>query len=75
MQYEEDVLAWDTDHLDDFFAWIDAGNDPADFDPQPPVVNEEGDAFSYISRFHFSDRCYIPEAGPPACLIERNVVR
>ena len=165
VQYEEDVLEWDTDHLDDFFEWIDEGNDPAEFEPQPPelvpfpdgdqlvsvkqittgkgaiveqvrgrdlgieiwqldegapgvgpcldtasetvvgtgtavlrandndldasgtrgaafgnavsaqAVNEEGDAFSYISRFHFSDRCYIPEAGPPACLIERNVVR
>jgi len=165
VQYEEDALAWDTDHLDDFFEWIDSGKDPAEFEPQPPepvpfsdgdqlvsvkqittgkgaivdqvrgrdlgieiwqldegapgtgpcldtasetvvgtgtvgirsndndldasgtranafgnalsaqVVSEEGDAFSYISRFHVSDRCYVPEAGPPACLIERNVVR
>lgn len=38
VQYEEDVLAWDADHLDDFFAWIDAGNDPAEFEPQPPEL-------------------------------------
>ncbi len=39
------------------------------------AVNDEEYAFSYTSRFHVSDLCSIPEAGPPACLIKRNVVR
>jgi len=39
------------------------------------VVNDEGDASSYIARFQGSDRCYIPEAGPPASGIERKAGR
>ena len=36
VQYETDVLAWLSMHLADYLAWIEAGNDPAQFVPQPP---------------------------------------
>lgn len=36
VQFEQDALAWEAAHGDDFEAWIEAGNDPADFVPQPP---------------------------------------
>lgn len=31
-----------------------------------------GKPFKYSWRFHVNDRCYVPEDGPPACLIETS---
>ena len=31
-----------------------------------------GKPFKYSWRFHLNDRCYTPEDGPPACLIETS---
>ena len=33
-------------------------------------LSRNGDRARYQSRFHLNDRCYMPEDGPPRCLIE-----
>ena len=34
------------------------------------TVKRNGQKARYVSRFHLNDRCYMPEDGPPRCLIE-----
>jgi hypothetical protein len=34
-------------------------------------VSANGDRYRYSWKFHLNDRCYAPEDGPPACLIDR----
>ncbi len=33
-------------------------------------LSRNGDRARYQSRFHLNDRCYMPDDGPPRCLIE-----
>lgn len=34
------------------------------------VTDADGTEYSYTWRFHLNSRCYTPEDGPPACLID-----
>lgn len=36
---------------------------------------EDGQSYTYTHRFHLSSRCYAPEAGPPACLLDSTSLR
>lgn len=165
VQYENDSITWRSTFLAAFIAWIQAGNNPADFVPQPPqpppfpagiedltvvqkttggsaivqhihgrevpvevwavdddapgigpcldtasetlvgtgtadvvandndvavsgtrtnafgsrvradLVDPNGSTFTYTRAFHLNDACNVPDTEPPACLIERYVVR
>ncbi len=35
----------------------------------------DGESYTYTHRFHFNSRCYVPEAGPPACLLDSATLR
>jgi hypothetical protein len=35
----------------------------------------DGQSYTYTHRFHINSRCYVPEAGPPACLLESSSLR
>ncbi len=39
------------------------------------VQDDEGNASRYSWLFHVNSRCYAPEDGPPACLLERSSLR
>jgi hypothetical protein len=36
---------------------------------------QDGESYTYTARFHVNSRCYVPEAGPPACLVESASLR
>ncbi len=36
---------------------------------------EDGQSYTYTHRFHINSRCYEPEAGPPACLLDSASLR
>lgn len=50
--FEESVLAWEEEYLEDFLAWIEAGNDPGEFVPQPPEPSGgvDGDALLSVQQ-------------------------
>jgi hypothetical protein len=58
----------------DLFGSQTRGNAFGDFF-QADVADADGNEYSYSHRFHVNSRCYQPEAGPPACLIESNTLR
>lgn len=35
----------------------------------------DGQSYTYTHRFHLNSRCYVPEAGPPACLLDSAALR
>jgi hypothetical protein len=50
VQYETDVVTWISMHLADYLAWIEAGNDPAQFVPQPPEPPERPAGIELFDR-------------------------
>jgi hypothetical protein len=36
---------------------------------------QDGESYTYTHRFHVNSRCYVPEAGPPACLLDSAMLR
>lgn len=61
-------------HDNDLFGSGTRGNAFGDFF-KADVVAADGTEYSYSHRFHVNDRCYQPEDGPPACLIETSTLR
>ncbi|MDH3500099.1 MAG: hypothetical protein OEM97_08260 [Acidimicrobiia bacterium] len=39
------------------------------------VTAANGDEYSYTSTFHYNDRCFTPEDGDEACLVDRSTLR
>lgn len=39
------------------------------------VEDSAGQLYRYTARFHLNDRCYAPDDGPPACLVEWSRLR
>jgi hypothetical protein len=39
------------------------------------LTGADGESYTYTARFHVNSRCYVPEAGPPACLLESATLR
>lgn len=39
------------------------------------LTGADGQSYTYTHRFHVNSRCYVPEAGPPACLLESATLR
>lgn len=39
------------------------------------VTDVDGNDYSYSWKFHVNDRCYEPEDGPPACLIDMATLK
>jgi hypothetical protein len=61
-------------HDNDLFGSGTRGNAFGDFF-QADVIDADGNEYSYSRRFHVNDRCYQPDDGPPACLIETSTLR
>ena len=80
----------DTDDADEKFAegtsrWQGNDNDLFGSDTRGNAFGDRGTAsltgeadgqsYTYTHRFHVNSRCYVPEAGPPACLIDSARLR
>lgn len=39
------------------------------------VTDADGNEYSYSWKFHINDRCYEPDDGPPACLIDTATLK
>lgn len=38
------------------------------------LTDGDGQSYTYSWRFHVNSRCYAPQDGPPACLLEENTL-
>jgi hypothetical protein len=39
------------------------------------LTGADGESYTYTHRFHLNSRCYVPEFGPPACLLDSATLR
>lgn len=59
----------------DLFASDTRGNAFGDRGTASLTGVADGQSYTYSHRFHINSRCYEPEAGPPACLLESGTLR